>query len=94
MQMQITTYPHEPIFYTVPAMTRMAMVAQLQSHGWRVETTFNQLGPVLLVDGPWSGTLSINVPVRLIDDHSQALRDVYSLIGQVMVNIQGHYGRA
>lgn len=87
-------FPHEPVLYSPPAVDRAEMVRQLEAHGWRVETVFNQNGPVLLIDGPWSGTCSIAVPVRLNDDHSKALEDVYALLGTVMSNIHGIRGQA
>lgn len=90
----VDVYPHEPVLYSQSALTRAAMVERLRAHGWRVETTFNQNGPLLLIDGPWSGTCSIAVPVRLNDDHSKALEDVYALLGVVLSNVHGVRGQA
>lgn len=89
-----TVYPHEPVIYSPPALSRMDMIERLQAHGWTVQTSFNQNGPVLFIDGPWQGTCSIAVPVRLNDDHSKALEDVYALLGAVIANIHGIRGTA
>lgn len=86
--------PVQHVNYCVPALSRADMVARLEGHGWTVETTFNQRGPILLISGPFYGTCWVEVPVRLNDDHSLALSDVYATLSHLLADAYQFRGTA
>ena len=68
---------------------RAAMMQKIHSHGWNAYMTFGCNGPVVIVRGAFPGFIEMPLPVRMDDDHTQPLDNIYALVSEVMP----YYGR-
>lgn len=61
-------------------MNRMALIKELEKHGWRAKLLFDGKGPILRITGAVNGKsfqFTRHVPVRLLDDHRPFLQNLY-----------------
>lgn len=73
-------------------MTRSELINRLTKMGMKVITSFNASGPVLHITGAFQGFFPVQVPVRVDDDHNDALQSFYSRYAKAMAELHG--GRA
>lgn len=75
-------------------VSRMLMVAKMQRHGF--STSFAQRGDgvmIMAISGMWhGGSLEVVVPSYPLDNHAQALQDVYLVMGLSLSDVYGWFG--